>query len=278
MLVGVHDGLQAVAEAELPERLVPAGDLERVRAALGGEALVVTALSGQDAGQTEGRSVIAYGGIVVTYLLILQYGVWTLSGVSEEKSNRVLEILLSTARPWQLFAGKVIGIAALGLVQFFVALLAASIAVRVSGAFELPAIPTDFIGILVVWVLLGFAMYMVVFGAAGALTFRPDDAQSAMTPITVVILIGFFGSLGVLGDPDGLMGVIGTFVPFWAPFVVPVRAALGALPVWQGIVAVGLSVGAIAGLTVLSARVYRGGSLHVGSRLGWRQALRGPDA
>ena len=66
-------------------------------------------------------------------------------------------------------------------------------------------------------------------------------------------------------------------MPFWAPFVVPVRAALGALPVWQGVIAAALSLVTIAGLTVLSARVYRGGSLHLGGRLGWRQALRGAD-
>jgi len=272
------DLLQQAAGGRQVERLVPAEALPRVQGALDGRALEVTTLSGQDAGQTEGRSIIAYGGILLTYVLILQYGVWTVSGVAEEKSNRVMEILLSTARPWQLFAGKVIGIAALGLLQFSTTLLAAVVAVRVSGAFELPAIPTDFIGTLVVWVLLGFAMYMVVFGAAGALTSRPEDAQSAMAPISVVVMIGFFGSFAVLRNPDGIMGLIGTFVPFWAPFVVPVRAALGALPVWQGVAAAALSLVTIAGLTVLSARVYRGGSLHLGGRLGWRQALRGADA
>ena len=116
-----------------------------------------------------------------------------------------------------------------------------------------------------------------MFGAAGALTTRPEDAQSAMAPITIVLMIGFFSSFAVLGNPDGIIGVIGTFVPFWAPFIVPVRAALGALPLWQGVAAVALSLVSIAGLTMLSARVYRGGSLHIGGRLGWRQALRGAD-
>jgi ABC-2 type transport system permease protein len=98
-----------------------------------------------------------------------------------------------------------------------------------------------------------------------------------MAPITVVLMIGFFSSFVVLGNPDGIMGVVGTFVPFWAPFVVPVRSALGVLPLWQSISAVALSLVTIVGLTVLSARVYRGGSLHIGGRLGWRQALRGAD-
>ena len=269
--------LQQAAGSREVQQVVPAEDLPTVRAALDGRALEVTPLSGQDAGQTEGRSIIAYGGILLTYLMILQYGVWTLSGVAEEKANRVTEILLSTARPWHLFAGKVLGIAALGLLQFATTLVAALIAVRVTGAFDLPVIPVDFVGTLVVWVLLGFAMYMVVFGAAGALTSRSEDAQSAMAPITVVLMIGFFSSFVVLGNPDGIMGVVGTFVPFWAPFVVPVRSALGVLPLWQSMAAVALSLVTIVGLTVLSARVYRGGSLHIGGRLGWRQALRGAD-
>ena len=120
------DLLQQAAGSGEVQQVVPADDLPRVRAALDGRALEVTALSGQDAGQTEGRSIIAYGGIVLTYVMILQYGVWTLSGVAEEKSNRVMEILLSTARPWQLFAGKVLGIAALGLLQFATTLFARS--------------------------------------------------------------------------------------------------------------------------------------------------------
>lgn len=272
------DLLQRAAGDREVERLVGSGDLADVRAALGGDALEVSTLTGQDAGQTEGRSVIAYGGIMLTYLLILQYGVWTLSGVTEEKANRIMEILLSAARPWQLFAGKVLGIAALGLLQFSTTLLAAVITVRVTGAFDLPAIPTDFVGTLVLWVVLGFAMYQVLFGAAGALTSRAEDAQSTMTPITAVLMIGFFGSFNVLADPDGLMAHVGTFVPLWAPFIVPVRTALGALPLWQGAVAVTLSAATIVGLTLLSARVYRGGSLHTTGRLRWRQALRLPGA
>lgn len=268
------DLLQSAAGRQRIDTLVGADLADDVRATLDDEVLAVTALTGQDAAQTQGRSIIAYGGLVLTYMLILQYGVWTLTGVTEEKANRVIEILLSTARPWQLFAGKVIGIALLGLTQFAVTLTAAAIAIRVTGAFELPAIPSDIIVTLVVWILLGFATYLVVFGAAGALASKVEDAQSASAPISIMILAAFFSSFAVLNNPTGTMAVVGTFIPFWAPFVVPIRAALGALPVWQGVTAVGLSVATVIGLTIISAHVYRGGSLQFGGRLDWHQALR----
>lgn len=269
--------LQRAAGREQIDALVGDAVADDVRAALDDDVLAVTALTGQDAAQTQGRSIIAYGGLVLTYMLILQYGVWTLTGVTEEKSNRVIEILLSTARPWQLFAGKVLGIALLGLIQFGVTVAAAAIAVRVTGAFQLPAIPTDFVGTLVLWILLGFATYLVLFGAAGALASKTEDAQSASAPISVLILAAFFSSFAVLSNPTGTVAVVGTFIPLWAPFVVPIRAALGALPLWQSVAAVALSVVSVVGLTMLSAQVYRGGTLQFGGRLKWAAALRGSN-
>ena len=271
-LVGL---LQRAAGAREVRALVGPGGADRVEAALTGDALEVTALSGQDEADTDGRALIAYGGLVLTYLLILQYGTWTLSGVVEEKSNRVIEILLSTARPWQLFAGKVIGVALLGLGQFLVTLVAALVAIRVTGAFELPAVPVDVAATLTLWVLVGFAIYLVLFGAAGALAAKMEDAQSATMPISLLVIASFFASFSVLSNPDGLVALIGTFVPFSAPFVVPIRFALNAVPLWQQVLALAVAVATTAGLVLLAGRVYRGGALRFGGKLGWGQALRG---
>jgi ABC-2 type transport system permease protein len=268
------DLLQRAAGAQQVTALVDGADAERVSAVLSGDALEVTSLSGQDAAQTQGRTQLAYGGVLLTYILILQYGTWTLSGVTEEKANRVIEILLSTARPWQLFAGKVLGVAVLGLGQFALTLVVALTAIRVTGAFELPALPVEFAGVLALWVLVGFAMYLVLFGAAGALAAKMEDAQSAVTPITVIIMIGFFASFVVLADPGGTVGLVGTFIPLSAPFIVPIRSALNAIPLWQQALSLVLSLVTIGGLTMLSGRVYRGGALQFAGKVSWRQALR----
>ena len=150
------------------------------------------------------------------------------------------------------------------------------IAIRVTGAFGLPTVPVDLLGVIL-WVVLGFGVYMVVCGAAGALASRMEDPQSVMTPITMLAIVSFFISLQVLNDPDGVLGVVTTFVPVTAPFVVPVRAAFGVLPVWQHILAVLVALVAVVGLQWIRGRVYAGGALRFGGKIGWREAYRSAE-
>lgn len=269
------DLLQQAAAAQQLTALAGEDRAGRIDAALAGQALTETALSGQDAAQ--GLWLLAFGSLMLMYLLILQYGTWAMSGVTEEKTNRVIEILLSTARSWQLFTGKVIGVALLGLGQFILVLVAALTAIRLTGAFELPALPVAFSGVLTLWVLVGFAVYLLVFASAGALASKMEDAQSAVSPIMILLILGFFASFRVLDNPDGSLATAGTFVPFLAPFFVPVRVALEAIPLWQHLLSLAISLVAIGVLTVLSSRVYRGGALQFAGRVGWRHALRGPE-
>lgn len=266
--------LQQAAGVQQIDASIGAEQATQVETALSGEALEVASLSGQDEQVTQGRTVLAYGGLLLTYMLILQFGMWTLTGVTEEKANRVMEILLSSARPWQLFAGKVIGVGLLGLAQFAVTIAAALVAIRVTGAFDLPSVPIGFAAMLGVWVIVGYAIYLVLFGAAGALAAKMEDAQSSVSPITLLILSGFLMSFVVLADPDGTTALVGTFLPPFAPFIVPIRFALNAIPVWQQLLSVALSIGAVVGLTILSGRVYRGGVLQFANKISWRQAFQ----
>ena len=266
--------LQQAAGTMQVEAMVGQGSADRVVAALTDDALAVRTLSGTDASETEGRAWIAYGGLVLTYFFIVGYAMWTLGGVTEEKSNRVIELLLAAARPWELLAGKILGISLIGLGQFVLTIATALIAIRVTGAYALPAVPVDLAGVLTLWILLGFGVYMVMCGAAGALASRPEDAQAAAGPITLIAMVSFFLSFGVLGNPDGALANVSTFVPFSAPFVVPIRAALGVLPVWQHLSAIAITLVAVVVLVRLGGRVYAGGVLAFGGRLKWRQALR----
>jgi ABC-2 type transport system permease protein len=273
----VQDFLQRAAATQRIESLVGADRAGDVIGALTSDALDVRVLSGQEADENEGRAIIAYGGLVLTYMVILSYAMWTLNGVTEEKSNRVIELLLATARPSELLAGKILGISVLGLGQFLLTVGVAVIAIRVTGAFELPAVPVDMVGTLILWVVLGFAMYMVMAGAAGALASKTEDAQNAMTPITLAAVGAFFLSFQVLSDPDGIAAVVGTFVPITAPFVVPIRGAFQVLPLWQHLAAVAITLVMIAVVLYLGARVYSGGLLQFGGRLKWREAFRNAE-
>jgi ABC-2 type transport system permease protein len=211
---------------------------------------------------------------LLLYMAVLLYGTWILSGVTEEKSNRVVEVLLSSIKPWQLLAGKIIGIGVLGIAQFAGTIAVAVVALEVTGAFELPSLDAGAVANLIVWFILGFLLFAVMFGAAGSLVSRMEDAQNVALPMSLTAVAGFFVSIAALSDPDGLAAVIGTFIPFTAPFVVPVRAALDAIPAWQYVTAVLLTMATIVGLVFVAGRIYAGGLLRYGGRVKVREAWR----
>jgi len=274
---GLERLLQRAAATQQIEQMVGQEQSQDVIAALTDDALTVRALTGQESAENEGRAWIAYGGLFLTYMLVFTYGVWTLNGVTEEKSNRVIEVLLATAKPWELLAGKILGISLLGLSQFFVTVVAAAVAIRVTGAFDLPSVPVDMLATLVLWAVLGFGMYMVLCGAAGALASKTEDAQNAMSPISTLVVGSFILSFVVLGTPDGTAALVGTFVPFTAPFVIPIRAAFEVLPLWQHLTAIAVALVTIVLLVRIGGRVYAGGALQFGGRLKWREAFRNAD-
>lgn len=269
---------RAAATLTLEEALsgseVTAGDVASI---IFSTPLTVVSLAGSDTAEDQARSVIAYGGLVLMYMAVLSFGAWTLTGIAEEKTNRVVEILLATLRPWQLLAGKILGIGLLGLGQFLVTIGVALTLISVAGSLDLPAVPLDSAVTLVLWFILGYGLFSVAFGTAGALVSRMEDAQTGALPISVVAVLGFFASFTVLDDPTGLMSRILSYVPFTAPFVVPIRVAFQEIPPWEHALAVAVTVTAIVGLIRFAGRVYAGGLLHTGAKLGYRQAYRSAE-
>jgi ABC-2 type transport system permease protein len=233
--------------------------------------LELTSLSGEDPSDETG-TIIAYFGLLLLYMAILLYGTWILTGVTEEKTNRVVEVLLSSVRPWQLLAGKILGIGLLGLTQFGATIVLAAVAIQVTGSLDLPELPIEGIVNLVIWFVLGFLLYAVIFGAAGSLASRMEDAQTAAMPVTVLAVVGFFVSISSLDDPDGLLATVGTFVPLTAPFVVPVRVALDAIAPWEYVLAVVITLGSIVALLFIAGRIYAGGLLQFGGKIKIRDA------
>ncbi len=265
---------QGAASVELETIVTEGGETAaNVIEVMTSDPLETTTLSGPEAGD-ESQGAVAYAGLLLLYMAVLLYGNWMLSGVTEEKSNRVVEVLLSSVKPWQLLAGKIIGIGSLGITQFAGTILVAILAVRLTGAVELPSLDASTVVNLIVWFILGFLLFAVLYGAAGSLVSRMEDAQNVAFPLSMVAVAGFFVSIAALSDPDGPAAVIGTFIPLTAPFVVPVRAALDAIPAWQYIAAVILTVGGIVGLLFVAGRIYAGGLLRFGTRVGLRDAWR----
>lgn len=230
------------------------------------DSLEVVSISGDDP-EDDSKAVIAYAGLMLLYLAILLYGTWILNGVTEEKTNRVVEVLLSSVRPWQILGGKVLGIGTLAISQLLSVLIIATVAINVTGALDLPPIGAVSIINLLTWFVIGFLIYSVLFGAAGSLVSRAEDATAIAMPMSLVSVAGFFMSIVALDDPDGTVAVVGTLIPITAPFVVPVRAALDAIPVWQYGLAVVLCLATIATFTYIGGRIYAGGLLRYGQRV-----------
>jgi ABC-2 type transport system permease protein len=164
------------------------------------------------------------------------------------------------------------------MAQFASTIAVALIALRVTGAFELPSLNAATVANLIIWFVLGFLLFAVMFGAAGSLVSRMEEANTVALPMSMTAVAGFFVSISALSDPDGVAALIGTFVPFTAPFVVPVRAALEAIPAWQYMASVVLTVAAIVGLVFVAGRIYAGGLLRYGGRVKVREAWRSSDS
>ena len=223
---------------------------------------------------TDAEVLVAYVGSLLLFTALAVYGQWVVTGVVEEKSNRVVEIILSTVRPRHLLAGKVIGIGLLGLAQLtLVAGLAAIL--LAAGVFDAPAGLGASVALVIPWFALGFALYAVAYAAAGALASRQQDASTAGQPVTYAIVAAYFaGYVAVSADMNGLAANLLTIFPLTAPFVLPARSALVGVPLWEHVLAVVLVLASIYALVRFAGRVYEHGLLRSGPRLGLRTAWR----
>jgi len=223
----------------------------------------------------EKRSGLAFFAALLLYGQLLSLGFLVASGVVEEKSSRVVEVLLAAMRPRQLLAGKVIGLGLLGLVQL---LLIALLGLAIAGAAGALTIDGDVLvasGLALGWFVVGYMFYAAAFACAGALVARQEELQSVTTPLTLILMVSFFLSFAVLQDPGGTLATVSSFLPPAAPITMPARIALGEAPALQVVAAFVLTLGAAAALIPLAGRVYSGGVLETGASIKLRQAWRG---
>jgi ABC-2 type transport system permease protein len=223
---------------------------------------------------SDAATLVAYAGSILLLMSLAFYGQWVISGVVEEKNNRVVELILSAVRPHHLLAGKVIGIGLLGFGQLaLIAGLAA--ALLAAGVFDAPAELGGDIALVIPWFALGFALYAVAYAVAGALASSQQNPDTAGQPVTYTLLAVYFaGYVALSVDPEGLLASVLTVFPLSAPLVLPARSALVGVPLWEHALAVALVLGSIYALVRFAGRVYGLGLLHGGPTLGVRTAWR----
>ena len=210
---------------------------------------------------------------------IVIYGNLVLTGVVEEKSSRVVEVLLARVPAKALLGGKVVGIGLLGLGQLAVTAGAALVALMVVDSVDLPAVTGGVLAWVLAWFVLGYALYAMVYGALGSLASRTEDAQAVAGPVGYVLVAGYWASFMALSaDPDGAWARILSLFPATAPLAMPGRIALGATQWWEAPAAVLLTLAAIAGLVSFAGRVYGNAVLRTGALLRLRDTWHHTDA
>ncbi len=219
---------------------------------------------------------LAFIGVILLYVTILTYGQWVVLGVIEEKSNRVVEVVLGAVQPRHLLAGKVIGIGLLGVGQVIVIGLIAFGAAIGGDSVSIPdAAPTAFFAVLL-WYVVGFGIYGVMFAAAGALASRQEEAGNAALPFTILLTIGYLVSFSAVEEPNLLVRIL-SFLPPFAPVSMQLRMVNGDAAVWEVLVSLALAVAMIYGVIRVGERFYRGAVLGQGSKLKWREAWRSAE-
>lgn len=223
------------------------------------------------------RAALGIIGMVLLFMAIAFYGGFLLVGIVEEKSSRVVEVLLSRLRPTELLAGKVLGIGLVGLAQFAVVAGLALVALRLSGNTLAPETTPSTIGWVLFWFVLGYGFYSVLYATAGSLVSRQEEAQSIQFPVTAVLLAGYLFAFTAADSPDGVAALVGSLVPPTALMVMIVRIAQGAVPWWQIVLSVALMVATVYGMVQLAGRIYAGAVLRIGRRVRLKEAWRGSE-
>ena len=280
---------QAAAAFAITDRLERAGISESEALALLTPPTIAVTSTGDGTPATTGgfaSQSAAFLVVVLTFMAIIVYGNWVAQSVAEEKSNRVMELLITAATPRQLLAGKVLGTAAAGLTQY-VAVLATAVAATlaapaignllgVSGdpILGLPAVDPWMLPIFAAFFLLGFLLYSTLYAAAGSLVSRVEDVQQATGVLMFLAVAGYFVSFAAIGDPAADWVAVLSVVPFFAPYLMPARMLLTAVDPTAVAAAFVLLAATLLPAVWVASRIYSAGVLMYGQRPGVRSLLR----
>jgi ABC-2 type transport system permease protein len=293
LVTAVSPTLTVVVNEKLDDSLAPLltslaqqGALTDAVSSLGGDAASISAqiaaatpavTSLEPPTQVDGAQIVAgFVAGILLFIALMTAGQLVAQGVVEEKTSRVVELLLATVRPWQLMSGKVLGIGIVGLAQVVLVVTAG-----IGTALALGLLDSSTLNLgstaawAIVWFVIGFASYALVLAALGALVSRQEDVGSVIGPVTALMIIPYVIGVSIAPwAPDSPLVVWLSYIPFCSPLIMPIRIALGAVETWEILLSVGLSLAVIPLLVWLAGRVYSNAVLHSGGRVRLKDALR----
>jgi ABC-2 type transport system permease protein len=275
---------QAVAAQAVLDRLRASGLTQaQALAALKPAPLPVNVIEPRPRNYDRNQGLVA-AGLLALFMVLVFFCQAVAQGVTEEKSSRVVELLLTTLSPRRLLAGKILGIGVLGLALLLIPGAAALVAGSLAGGVGLPSAAPEAIALILLWFVLGYIFYSVAFAAVGALVSRQEDLNTAMLPINAVLIGAFYLAIIVVNtNPNGTAASVAAFLPPFSPMVVPARMVLGDMNDFGLAIAVVLEILGTAAMIALAARAYERAILRIGApvklhRLFTRRSHRTRDA
>ncbi|MET9023613.1 ABC transporter permease [Actinopolymorpha sp. NPDC004070] len=236
--------------------------------------LAVDALDPADP-KAEMRGQIAFVGSIVLYGQLIGYCMWVAFGIVEEKSSRVVELILSAISTKALLAGKILGIGLLGFAQLAVIAAFGLTLGNATGMLNVTADLVIPVGYVMLWFVLGYGFYSSVFAASAARVSRQEELQNVIAPASMAIMVSFFATFYVNANPDAPVSRVLSIVPPFSALCAPVRMARGDAPMWEIGLALALMLAAIGALVVAGARIYEGAILRMGAKISLLDAWRG---
>lgn len=265
----------------------------------------------EDGSEEISSSEVAIGiGMVFTmliYMFIFVYGAQVMSSVVQEKTNRIVEVLICSVKPFELMMGKIISIALVGLTQFGIWLLLTIGLVVVAGQFlggsinpetmvnveqmgDAAAIqqasselnfdnimamimsvnPFELISYFIIYFIGGYLLYASIFAAIGSAVDNETDTQQFMLPVTIPIIFAIYAAIYGAQNPDGPLAFWCSIIPFTSPIVMMVRLPFG-VPMWEKLLSVAILIASFIGTTWMSAKIYRTGILMYGKKPSWKE-------
>jgi ABC-2 type transport system permease protein len=226
---------------------------------------------------TGGTFILSYVLVLILYMTLIFYGQIILRGVIEEKTSRMVEIVLSSMRPFQLMAGKIVGIAAVGFTQYAIWALFGLAATRYSkslitrafpaaAAFEMPSIPSYIFVYFVLFFIGGYFLYATMYAAIGSMVNSEKEAQNLVMPVTMFLIVPILLMMFIIRSPNSTLSVILSVIPFFSPILMLLRVCVLLPPFIQIAGSIILLVLTTLFMIWITAKIYRVGILMYGKR------------
>ncbi len=234
---------------------------------------------------TGGTFIVSYILVLILYMTLIFYGQIILRGVIEEKTSRVVEIVLSSLRPSQLMAGKILGIAAVGLTQYLIwavfgvalssysSSLVSGIFPQASG-FKIPSIPTYVFVYFVVFFILGYFLFATIYAAIGSTVNSEKEAQQLVMPVTMMLVVPILLMMFVMRAPESTLSVVLSLIPFFSPILMLLRICILLPPFIQILGSIVLLAVTTVGMIWVAGKIYRVGLLMYGKRPSFPEIIK----